>query len=150
MESKFYTKPTTTLQTQKEYILATYANVESCDIRNGELVCIMDITPSTVSDTYRIKISYKMRDFPRAWVLSPELKKYGDESKHLYPSVGPYPELCTFYPKYREWRSEYLLSQFFIPWISTWLNTYEYWLITGEWHYDESPHGQPRLEKFKE
>ena len=27
----------------------------------------------------------------------------------------------------------------FVPWIVTWLNTYEYWLITGEWSYDESP-----------
>ena len=29
----------------------------------------------------------------------------------------------------------------FVPWISAWLNTYEYWLITGKWHYAESPHG---------
>ena len=117
----------------------TYRNIESLTKTNNSLCCVMNITPSENSDPYKIEISYHCGGFPRAILLSPEIQKRdGQLPHHTYGTdKNGHAILCVFHPGSKEWDHTMLLSKTFIPWISTWLNTYEYWLITGEWHYAE-------------
>ena len=46
-------------------------------------------------------------------------------------------ELYVYCPYYDNWNDNMFLSDVFVPWILTWLNTYEFWLVTGTWNYDE-------------
>jgi len=131
------------LMVQKIEIDKTYGNIESCMVKSGTLICVLNICPSTESSIYKIQITYKLNKNPIAVMLSPELQLFdGKRPKHLYGNDSSgHPILCVFFPGYSEWNSTMHLVRSFIPWISTWLNAYEYWLITGEWHYPESPHG---------
>ena len=139
------------LPVQCTNLISTYKNlVDECCVKNGVLVCIMRITPSPNSETYRVKIVYKLSlrngEFsPRVWLISPQMqKREGKYPKHIYATradANGNQCLCLYYPGYNEWNRNMLISNTIVPWIAAWLNTYEYWLITGEWHYDESPHG---------
>ena len=124
--------------------------IDCCFVKNGSLSCIMRIKPSENSETYRVLIKYKLslhrgEYYPQVWLLDPAMKKReGKYPKHIYASRADalgHQCLCLFYPDYNEWNRNMLISDTFVPWISAWLNTYEYWLITGKWHYAESPHG---------
>ena len=127
----------------------TYSNVESSNITKKGFTCVMNITPSENSDTYKVEISYKYGFYPKAKLLSHKLeKRNGKYPHHIYGmDENGCARLCVFHQDSKEWNSDMLISQSFIPWVSTWLNTYEYWLITGEWHYDEIIDAQ---EKTKE
>lgn len=124
-------------------------------IKNSTLICILDIQPSSESQRYRVKITYKLSDgSPKAWLLSPELQTYdGKYPHHIYGKGenGKYQLLCVFYPRYKEWTGKMYVAKAFVPWVCTWLNTYEYWLVTGEWHYDEmfSKHSQKKWRKSR-
>ena len=130
------------LVVQLNAIEKKYQNVTNASCNKGAyLYCELNIRPSAASPTYRIRVKQYPGRSPAAWLLSPKLQmKDGNYPRHVY-SLGPPPELCVFYPDGREWTNKQLIADTFIPWISTWLNAYEYWLITGEWHYAESPHG---------
>ena len=136
-------KPPVNLAVQMLTLKKRYANIEMCKLEKGRLICVMNITPSTESWTYKVRIIYTLRNRPEVFLLSPKLREHdGKNPPHLYPddSAGN-PSLCIYYPKYYEWESTMLLADSFIPWISTWLLTYENWLITGTWHYPEITHG---------
>lgn len=103
-----------------------------------------------MSDTYRVLIKYTLSDrnedyYPFVWLIDPPMqKRQGEYPRHVYSDYADsagHPCLCLFYPGYREWNRNKLISATIVPWISAWLNTYEYWLVTGEWQYPESPHG---------
>jgi len=137
----FKGRPPVSLAVQQGSLKKKYDNIEACSIEKDRLVCIMNITPSNESWTYRVQICYKLHKRPEAFLLSPQLQEYdGNSPPHLYSDSSKNPSLCVYYPKYNEWESTMLLSDTFIPWISTWLHTYEYWLITGKWHYPDIPH----------
>lgn len=127
---------------QKLRISALYGSlIKSICIIRSELVCIMRLQPSEHSDIYVVKITYKISDVsPKVWLLSPNLKAVdGKRPHHIYgvDKLGHY-QLCVYDPNRKEWRQQMFIAESFIPWICTWLNTYEYWIITGEWHYDEA------------
>lgn len=142
MARKYFKQAPISLVVQKADIERRYDGlVDSCSISKNLLTCYISLQPSNESIKYRIKIAYKISDYaPKAWLVSPELeKKNGKFPHHIYEwDNGNHPRLCVYYPRYREWNPHMLLSTSFIPWIITWLNTYEYWLITGVWNYDES------------
>ena len=127
----------------------TYSNVESSAITKKGFVCIMNITPSVNSDTYKVEISYEYGFYPKAKLLSHKLeKRNGKYPHHTYGmDENGCARLCVFHQDSNEWNSNMLISESFIPWVSTWLNTYEFWLITGEWHYDEIINGQEKTAK---
>ena len=124
---------------QLSSIRNTYGNIESYKCTKNSFSCIMNIMPSENSDTYKVEISYQCGDYPKAKLLSPKLeKRNGELPHHIFKlDEDEHAHLCVFYHKNGEWTSDMLISHSFIPWVSTWLNTYEFWLITGEWHYDE-------------
>ena len=116
-----------------------YGNIESSRIHKDCFEVVMNITPSENSATYKVRISYRIGGSPTALLLSPKLEKRdGKYPHHIYgiDNAGR-AILCVYCPDQDEWNSSMSIATSFIPWVSTWLNTYEYWLITGEWHYDE-------------
>ena len=147
MATNCFNKRPISLALQKLSIEHTYSNVKSCKIRNNVLTCILYVTPSDVSDTYTVKIEYHFKYKPSAVLIAPELQLFnGKRPTHLYGNDNNgNPKLCVFCPMRIEWNSQMYLSKSFIPWISTWLNTYEYWVITGEWHYPESSHAVKKV-----
>lgn len=116
-----------------------YGNIESSVLSKDSFTVIMNITPSENSQTYKVKISYRYGYKPRAVLLSPDLQqKEGKYPHHIYEmDKNGHARLCVYCPFLDEWNEDMSIATSFIPWVSTWLNTYEYWLITGEWHYDE-------------
>ena len=116
-----------------------YGNIESAVLTKDNFTVIMNITPSENSQTYKVEISYRYEYKPRAVLLSPELQKKGGKyPHHIYGmDKNGHAKLCVYWPHLDEWDEDMSIATSFIPWVSTWLNTYEYWLITGEWHYDE-------------
>lgn len=143
MANKRYPKLKPISLTQQYYALRRYypCLIDKIDIKSSKLTCVIRLQPSKNSTIYTVKIVYKLTDFsPRAWLISPELQKYDDEYPHHtfgQDSHGYY-ELCVYYPKFKEWNRQMFIADSYVPWICTWLNAYEYWLITGEWHYDEA------------
>ena len=143
---KYFKQKPISLIKQKLIIQQTYSNVENCSINNSELQCILHITPSAHSQTYRVKITYKLKKYPKVILLSPQLQIIdGEKPHHLYPDDKKgNPHLCVYTPNDEEWdiSGSQLLANTIIPYISTWLNTYEYWVITGVWHY---PGNEPKI-----
>lgn len=88
------------------------------------------VTPSALSDTYKVKVRYKIPDRPEVTVLSPTLRLA--EGKKKLPHVFPpdWTNLCLHLSG--EWSPDKPIV-WIIPWISFWLYFYETWLITGEW-----------------
>ena len=131
-----------TIAVQKFRIGQLYGNIiEELREVNSELICVINLQPSEHSDIYKVKITYKISDaYPKAWLLSPTLKTYDGKMPHHVYEKDKYGHcrLCVYYPKDKNWNQQMFIAENFIPWICTWLNTYEYWLITGEWHYDEA------------
>lgn len=123
-----------------------YSNIESSSITKNGFTCIMNITPSENSDTYKVEISYQHGYYPKAKLLSHKLeKRNGNYPHHIFGmDKNGCARLCVFHQDSKEWNSDMLISKSFIPWVSTWLNTYEYWLITGEWHYAEIINGKDK------
>lgn len=121
-------------------IKRVYNNIiQSSSLNKNGFEIIMDITPSENSLTYTVKIEYHKNGFPQVILLSPALQQYnGNYPHHLYKRYkNGQARLCVYHPRKDKWNSNMSIATTFIPWVLTWLNTYEYWLITGEWHYDE-------------
>lgn len=98
------------------------------------------LQPLPMSCNYTVKIEYELKGSPKVWVLNPKLKSYeGNPIPHMYSQE----KLCLFYPKTKEWKRSMWISQTIIPWISLWLNYYEYWLITGQWLGGGISHNSP-------
>jgi hypothetical protein len=103
----------------------------SCSwIRRSELTWESDLTPTPLSHTYRVRLTYKLTKAPRVEVVSPALERRNNTLPHVYPGD----RLCLFLPRIGEWSSDKLLAATIVPWTSEWLASYEDWLFTGRWH----------------
>lgn len=125
----------------------------SCKIvRKGEeeLIWIGDITPTPLSDTYKIKLHYKRGKCLDIYVLEPQLKLAEGEIKlpHVYST--PKQQLCLYYPKNKEWHTGMFYVKTLIPWASEWLYHYEIWVGSGVWHGGGIEHNAENIEKGKE
>jgi hypothetical protein len=88
------------------------------------------ITPTSLSDSYRIRVEYRLGKAPKTRVVEPELcSRDGRMPEHLYGDGS----LCLYHPDYGEWNRGMLLVGTILPWASEWLLYYEVWLATGEW-----------------
>lgn len=99
-------------------------------VNRDTLTWVADFTPSPLSDTYTVRLFYRLGKNPRINVLKPSLViPEGTLLPHTYPDGL----LCLHYTKAHEWRSDMHLYQTIVPWISEWLLHYEIWLATGIW-----------------
>ena len=118
--------------------------IRSNSLKCGELIFRIELMPSKDSIKYLIEIRFRNGGVPIAYMIEPDLKKYkGKLPKHLYSAdkTGK-KRLCVYDPTIKEWNCSMYIAETFIPWVLSWLNTYEYWLITGKWEYNESSHSK--------
>lgn len=102
-------------------------------IKRSQLTWECDLTPSPLSDTYRIRCRYKLKHSPKVEVLHPQLEKRdGERPPHMYSYADQ--RLCLYLPQVEEWDGSMLLVNSVVPWACEWLLHYELWLATGEWH----------------
>jgi len=76
------------------------------------------ITPTPLSQTYRVKVDYRLGNRPNVTVLEPPLTRYDEQS---IPHVFSGNKLCLFMYKYFEWNDSMRIDETIIPWISLWL-----------------------------
>ncbi len=105
--------------------------------RNGEheIRWTHSITPTPLSNTYKVHLHYKYKEGAKFYVLNPKPLKLAP-GKNLLPHVYSTPEqrLCLYYPVNREWTSAKLYVKTLIPWACEWLIHYEIWSVTGNWY----------------
>jgi hypothetical protein len=103
----------------------------SGDVRRNQLRWTTELMPSSLSDTYRIRLEYSLEKSPKVVVEEPCLQERdGKKPPHVYREGS----LCLYLPGAREWDDTMLLADTIVPWTSEWLLHYEIWLATGEWH----------------
>jgi hypothetical protein len=96
--------------------------------KRGLLTFETELTPTPTSDTYRIRLTYRLGQSPKVVVVSPELGRIDDRRlPHTYGGGA----LCLYYRG--EWRREFSLADTILPWASEWLANYETWAFTGRW-----------------
>lgn len=148
MGNKYLKSQAIALPIQLLQLRRTYGDiVVESEIKGSVLRCTLLLTPSVESDTYKILISYKLSDYaPHAFLIEPMVQLHdGRLPEHIYGfDKNGHPRLCVYYPSSNEWDKQMLISTSFVPWILTWLNAYEYWLITGEWFYPAISHGKKK------
>ena len=97
-----------------------------------EMIWEAEITPTSISKKYRIRINYTLGRKPVIRIISETLQRVkNQELPHVYSDLRQ--ELCLYYPKNNEWNSSMYISQTILLWTSEWLFFYEHWLITNEW-----------------
>ena len=99
--------------------------------QKGSVIWTGHLQPTPTSETYKVMIAYDLKEWPKVWVLSPELVRRVDAEK--IPHTYPVNRLCLYLPKAREWTKDMLISKTVIPWAALWLYYYELWHATGEW-----------------
>lgn len=115
------------LALQQHRLLKLFPDARS-RIQRSELTFETAVTPTPTSDTYRIRLTYKLDDKPRVVVLSPELGPIdGCRLPHTYDGK----RLCLYWRG--EWNRDDFLVDTVIPWASEWLANYETWAFTGKW-----------------
>lgn len=139
--AKYYnSRPLSVIQ-QLIKIKKDYDNIAHTCIKKDCLDVTLVIRPTENSDKYTVRILYKYDTFPYIYLLDPPLVQVnGKYPHHIYERTNEKTRLCVYYPRSREWTSDMFIADTIIPWISTWLFAYEFWQITGVWHYDESNH----------
>lgn len=103
---------------------------------NAHLICIGEITPTELSDTYHIKLIYWGNGVPKVYIINPEIPL--DFNAHMYSDK----RLCLYYPKEDPWKHSKKISDTIIPWTAEWLVYYELYQIDGRWHGPFVPHSQ--------
>lgn len=99
-------------------------------VKRNIMTWIADLKPSPLSDTYTVRLQYKLEEKPKIHVLQPKLiQPLGKRLPHTYSGN----RLCLYYPPAKEWNGDMLLCETIIPWISEWLLNYEIWITTGIW-----------------
>ena len=96
--------------------------------RCGVLTFETQLTPTPISDSYRVRLTYRLGKRPRVVVVSPRLEKI-EECRLPHTYEGD--ELCLCLPG--EWSQSDSLVDTIIPWVSEWLANYETWVFTGRW-----------------
>ena len=90
------------------------------------------LQPTSFSPKYTIEINYKFGKYPIVKIIEPEIIEF---TPHTFSKN----KICTFYPSTENWSSTQYLSETLIPWICDWINYYELYLVTGEWHGEPHP-----------
>lgn len=148
MGNKYPKSKAVALPVQLLQLRQTYGDViVESEIKGSVLRSTLLLTPSRESATYKILISYKLSDYaPHAFLIEPMVQLHdGKLPEHVYNyDKDGHPRLCVYHPGSNEWDRKMFLSTSFVPWILTWLNAYEYWLITGEWFYPSISHGKKK------
>lgn len=98
------------------------------ELRSSELIWTGHLTPTELSDSYEVRVRYRVGDNPKLFVLEPVLQKRdGKRCDHMYADNRP----CLY--RRHDWDASMMLADTIVPWASEWLAHYEVWLATGDW-----------------
>jgi hypothetical protein len=102
--------------------------------REESLTWTCSVTPSPLSNTYKLKIQYLRNNGIKVYVIDPKPLALAVGKTYL-PHVYSTPEqrLCLYYPNSTEWNVGMLYVKTIIPWACEWLCHYELWLCTSTW-----------------
>jgi hypothetical protein len=99
-----------------------------------KLTWVGNITPTPLSETYEIKVTYSYSDGVKIYVVNPKplpLASSQERLPHVYSHEKQ--QICLYYPNGKEWNNSQYLVHTIFPWASEWLMYYELWLATGTW-----------------
>jgi hypothetical protein len=99
----------------------------------GKLIWRQQMKPTSISNSYLLRIVHTPPSSPRIYVEKPCLTELaaGRKLPHVYKQV-PH-QLCLYRQTYKEWLPSMFVSETILPWASLWLFYFEDWLITDEW-----------------
>lgn len=93
------------------------------------------LQPTESSMLYQVRIVYRgPSDHPRSYIIHPKINA---KCKHVFPNDGA---ICLYHPNYFQWESDYLITDYTVPWLAAWIYFYEKWEETGVWFCEEYPH----------
>ena len=116
---------------QGHILKSKYPNSILRSVNHIKLLWEVSLKPTPLSDTYRVKLQYKLYERPNVWVIKPKLQKFDNKKiPHRFHDGS----LCLFRYLYNEWNASLRIADTIIPWTSLWLYYYEIWLATGIWY----------------
>ena len=129
---KYFRQKKLTLLQQDQRMRTLHPQLKLVRLTFRGVVWQGNITPSPLSETYQVRVSYGLNGVPRIFVISPKLIGRADNPKipHLYRDGG----LCLYLPRLGEWNSYKFIADTIVPWTSLWLVYYEAWHAMGEWY----------------
>lgn len=98
----------------------------------GAIEWVGSVRPTELSDTYELRIEYRLGAPPDVHVVTPALRPRSDTERvpHLYTGE----RLCLFLPWAFEWDASQYIAETTVPWATLWLHHYELWhATTGDW-----------------
>jgi hypothetical protein len=97
-------------------------------VKSGVVSWVGQLTPTDMSDTYTVRITYHTPRRPVVEVIAPVLRALpGKPIPHRFPDG----DLCLHLNE--EWTANLSIAHTIIAWAALWLFFYEAWLVTGEW-----------------
>lgn len=121
---------------QQAFLLGQLPLTSHCRVARGRLRWEGRIEPTVASESYLVRIDFRLPGAPQISVLSPPLEAPADgQLPHVYEGD----RLCLCYP--HEWRPQMRIDTTIVPWTSEWLFFYELWLFSGKWY--GGGHGTP-------
>src|SRR5690348_11388829 len=111
---------------RQQVALARMPLTESVVRPAGRLIWTGRMQPSPVSETYKLRLVYRVGRTPTISVLEPDLRGEVDALPHVYAGNV----LCLHYPG--QWRDEQLITETILPWASEWLLHFEFFKLDGK------------------
>lgn len=93
-----------------------------------------DLTPTPLSNTYRLKIHYQKGNYPKVYIVNPKplpLAEGACKLPHTYDTKRQ--RICLFKPDLWEWTSSMVIADTIVHWAVLWMFFYESWVCTGKW-----------------
>lgn len=121
------------LTVQEGFLKKVFPESKIRRFREQSLIWTHTLTPTPISDSYKVKLHYDTKNGANFYVVEPKLvlAEGKTELPHVYSTKEQ--RLCLYYPQAREWHEGMLYVKTLIPWASEWLQHYEIWVGTGEW-----------------
>ena len=128
-KNRYFKTDTLTLVQQIYFMRLAYPEF-SCVQLNGCASWTGLLQPTALSNSYKIRVTYKPFRTPEIKVLSPELQLHPDHVRlpHFYYDHGL---LCLHVDD--DWRANLRIGYTIMQWISGWLYFYEVWQFAGSW-----------------
>jgi hypothetical protein len=97
------------------------------------------LQPNPCSSNYLIQVVYRLRGFPKVFVLKPALPA---GAPHRWPDGS----LCLFWDKEWRWKDTEAISETIMVWAALWLEYFEVWKELEVWlgpsSHDPFPEGE--------
>ncbi len=107
---------------QQAFALHARFPAGKCSLKAGRLLWRAELTPTPLSRSYRVEVSYRAGGLPRVRVLDELATREGRSLPHTY-SDGT---LCLH--ESHDWMEWMYIADSIVPWTVEWLAHYELWV----------------------